>query len=334
MAGYALNFPVIPAHHSDFFQPVSSGAFVFYEYTPMRSLSLRRNPHNSRNRAQIELVEVLLLPDLETDFHAFDRGLIDVLHLPLSDWARHQGVRSPNYDIFPAMYFEFIGFNYTRSIFRDFITRQGIAHSFNAAEAVQSLYLAHAVRSVTPIHPYSWAANAEILGPTYDPDRAAALLGILRIPEPLEILANEENSQRVAIAKKLAASLNRAGLPANAVIVPADEYFSRLASHNFDLFVGGMKLPFAPDVEFFFQNSPLFMFDAQLEAAFANVQLASTEIAYVQALQNLQQVFADRLPVIGLAFKHSALLTTPRVHGGINPTPCRVFSNANEWLIY
>ncbi|MCL2576951.1 MAG: ABC transporter substrate-binding protein [Defluviitaleaceae bacterium] len=342
MAGYSLNFPVIPRHYyenqrspqsSENMNPVGSGPFVFESLTPMRSMTLNRNPYYSRGRARIEEAEIIFLPNIETDFHAFERGRTDVIHLPLTEWTRHHGVRSPVYEIIPAMYFEFIGFNYRNTIFRDIYTRQGIAHAFNADEAVSGLYLAHAVRSVTPIHPYNYAASASVVGPVYDPARAAALLGTVRTDEPLIILANAENKQRVSIAERLAESLTRAGLPANAEIVTTDEYFERINTHDFDLFIGGMELPFAPDVRIFFEAGEMFLHDPILEAAYSVLMFASTEAAYTQATTRLQQAFAEQLPVIGLAFKHSALLTSPRITGNLSPVPDHVFINAYEWDI-
>lgn len=340
MAGYSLNFPIIPQHHytgqnsprsRNNMNPLGSGPFVFESYSQMRAMSLQRNIH-FRDGVQIERAEIVFLPDTETDFYAFERGRIDAIHLPLTEWTRHHGVRSPMYEIFPAMYFEFIGFNFTRSIFRSIHTRLGVAHAFNADEAVAAFYLAHAVRSATPIHPYGWAAG-HVDAPVYDPHRAAALLGTVRIDAPLVVLVNEENPQRVGVAERLAESLRNAGLSTYVEAVPNDEYFARLAAHDFDLFVGGVQLPFAPDVQLFFQGGGSFVHDPILESAYNALTLASTEAAYAQAISGLQQAFVERLPIIGLSFQHSAVLTNPRIITTTNPTPDHVFVNVNEWVI-
>jgi peptide/nickel transport system substrate-binding protein len=330
MAGYSLNFPILPRHFDEK-NPVGSGAFMLSSHAPTRSMTLARNPY-FRDATQIEEVEIIFLPDFATDFAAFERGRIDALHLPLTDWTRHGGVRSPVYEVFPAMYFEFIGFNYRKNIFRDIHTRRGIAHAFNACDAVSGLYLSHAARSVTPVHPYNWAADDNIPPPLYDPSRAAALLGTIRLDQPLTIIANAENPQRVSIAMRLAGSLTSAGLPAHAEILPSEEYFSRIATHDFDLFIGGMELPFAPDVQVFF-NGGLSPHDPALEAAYTNLALASTEAAFAQAMSRLQHVFVEQLPVIGLAFKHSAVLANPRIITPLNPMPDHAFANINGWEI-
>jgi hypothetical protein len=155
----------------------------------------------------------------------------------------------------------------------------------------------------------------------------------VRISEPLIVIANAENRQRAAIAERLAESLTNAGLPTNAEIILNEEYFERLRNHDFDLFIGGMELPFAPDVRIFFEAGDMFLHDATLEAAYSVLMFAGSEVAYAQAMTRLQQAFAEQLPVIGLAFKHSALLANPRVSGNLSPAPDHVFFNAHEWSV-
>ncbi|MCL2456302.1 MAG: ABC transporter substrate-binding protein [Defluviitaleaceae bacterium] len=372
MAGYSLTFPIIPQHfyanagnnsraqsvaegaftmNNSRAQSVAEGAFTMNnsraqsvaegvftigsgpfaldEYVPMRSMTLRRNSYNFFSK--IEQIDVVFLPDAETDFHAFERGRIDALHLPLTEWTRKQGVRSPVYEIFPAMYFEFIGFNFKKNFFRDVHTRTGIAHAFDAADAMNALYLAHATHSLTPIHPQNWAADdVKII---FDPARAAALLRTQRTVEPLIIIAPAENSQRAAIARKLANALCEVGLESRAEIISQEEYFERIAAFDFDLYIGGMKLSFAPETQIFFRAGELFFSDSALEAAHAALQFASTETAYVHALRALQQTFAERLPIIGLGFLHDALLANPRIASDLNPAPDHVFANLHEWKL-
>ena len=343
--GYALNFPVIPLHYyqgetnkdSDAnMNPVGNGLFILDSHLPMRSVTLARNPYSFRSRPQIEQIDVLLLPDEQTELYALDQGRIDALHLPLTEWIRHHGVRHLRHEILPAMYFEFIGFNYNRDMFHELHVRQGIAHAFNADEVVGAVYLAHAVRSVAPIHPYNWAAG-EVVNPAFDQARAQALLDFMRLDlrpyYPLVILVNEENPQRVSIARALAQSLNVVGLPSIVASVPEDEYFYRLDNHDFDLFIGGVNLSFSPDVSFLFQQNEMFIHDGWLENAFTAMMIATTESAYLQAVANFRQAFAERLPVVGLAFRHSAVLADARIENNLNPAPDNVFYGINEWSL-
>ena len=340
VAGYSLGFPIIPRHFfegetnpgsSRNMQPVGSGAFKFHSILPTRSLTLVQNPYSLRP-AQIGQVDVVFLPDGQTEFYAFDHGRIDALHLPFTEWVGRHGVRQVRHENIPAMYFEFIGFNFENEFLRSLQVRQGIAHSFNADEIVGALYLAQAVRAATPIHPFSWASG-DVPGPVFDQARAAALIGHNRPEYPLVIITNEESFQRVNIARRLSESLNAIGLASEVQTLPRAEYLARLESGEFDLFIGSVILSFAPGMQFFFENGGMFMHDDYLENAFHNMLLATTETAYKQAVQQFSETFVERLPVIGLGFTHSSVLANMRVGPGLGPSPDNVFGGVGGWEI-
>ena len=341
-AAYALNFPIIPQHYYRGhinprsplnMAPLGNGPYILQSIVPMQSITLERNPYTFRNRAKIEQVQVLFIPDAETKIHAFDQGVVDAVRLPFAEWVKHRSIKPVNPEEFPAMYFEFVGFNFQRDIFNDIEIRQGIAQAFNIDEAMNAVYLHQAVRAVSPIHPRSWMHDNQVDGPGYDPARATQLLRFVNPQEPLEILVNTEHIERVHIAERLAAGLNAARLPAEVIALPFDEYYSRLTYGYFDLFLGGMILDFAPDFAFMFQGGALFGIDLEMEALFAGLNIASTETAFLQAVSQLQQGFTDRLPIISLGFRHSAVLTGTRVTQGRAPASDNVFGFVNEWEI-
>ncbi|MCL2405636.1 MAG: ABC transporter substrate-binding protein [Defluviitaleaceae bacterium] len=341
-ASYALSFPIIPEHYYSGhvnttsprnMQPLGNGPYNFASRVPMQSMILEKNPYTFRRTPTISVIEVLLIPDAQTKLHAFDQGVIDAIRLPFAEWVKHPSVKPVNHEEFLAMYFEFIGFNFERGIFRNINARQAVAHAFNADEAINAEYLHRAVRAASPIHPRSWMHDNNITGPEYDPARAAVLLRAINIPEPLQILVNTEHIERVHIANRLATGLVTAGHPAIVIALPFDEYYARLQDGEFDLYLGGMKLDFVPDFAFMFQGGPLFTSDPVLEGLFASLSLASTESAYLQAVSQLQQGIVDRLPIISLGFRHSAVLTGTRVAQGRMPASDHVFIYVNEWEI-
>ena len=337
-ASYALNFPIIPEHHfsghvnarsARNMEPLGNGPYRLVSVAPMQAMMLERSPYTFRRQPQIDNIEVIFIPDAETALHAFDQGVVDAIRLPFAEWVKHPSVKPVNHEEFPAMYFEFIGFNFAS--FEDEIARQAIAHAFNAEEAMRAEYLHRAVRAVSPIHPQSWMHDNNIAGPAYDPRRAAELLSQIEMPEALTIVVNTEHIERVHIAQRLAAGLIAIGQPAEVIALPFYEYYTRLTEGEFDLFLGGMQLDFVPDFAFMFQDGPLFASDPVMEGLLMGLNIASTESAYMQAVSQLQQGFVDRLPIISLGFRHSAVLTGTRVHQGRTPAPDNVLIFVNEW---
>jgi len=330
--GVSLGFPIIPAHHfrnNMNADPIGNGSFVFEYHSPMRSIRLTQNLSSFRPIAHFTDVEVIFLPDAQTELYAFDQGRIDAIYLPLTEWVRHHTVRHPGYEIFPAMYFEFIGFNFN-SEFSNINMRQGIAQVFDACDAIGAVYLHHAQRATTPFHPAGiMAAEVEVL--PHDPARARALLYAEPLQRPIIIIANDDNPQRVSTARRLAAELNAIGVHTRAEILPYGEYFARLEEGGFDIFVGGMTLNYPPDIQIFFSGG-MFMDCELLKEAYEQArQLHFNEAQYLQALAEFQQTFTDRLPIISLAFRHSAVLTNQRIMQNVAPATGNVLGWVNEW---
>ena len=339
LVGIDLNFPIIPRHHyqgqnRNSMTPLGNGPFLFESHTNMRNIMLAQNPASFRTLSHIQNIEVIFLPDAQTELYAFDQGRIDAIYLPLTEWVRHHSVRHPHYEIFPAMYFEFIGFNFRNEIFQNLHMRQGIAHAFNASEAVQAVYLTHAVRATSPIHPNSFMSG-NVSGLRYDPVRARALLNAVPVDRPLTIIVNRDNPQRVSMGERLTGALNAIGMPARIEALHYEEYFARLDSGDFDLFIGGMNLALIPDVSIFFkpQEASLFIDDEVLQASFDAMESAGTQADYLTAVTRFQHDFAERLPVIGLAFRHSAVLTSTHITQNRAPAPDNILGWVNLWVI-
>ena len=340
-AAYGLNFPIIPEHyyrgHNNFgssrnMAPLGNGTFIIEDLSPMLSMTLVGNPYTFR-RAVIDRVDVLFIPDAESMLHAFDQGIVDAIRMPFSEWVKHRSVKTAVPADFPAMYFEFIGFNFNGGLFCDVRARQGVAYAFDIDEAVSDVYSHQAIRAVSPIHPSSWMHDDEVHGPAYDIARAMSLLRTVDTYEPLTVLVNEEHIERVIIAERLLAGLVRAGMEAELIVLPFEEYYARLMEGEFDLFLGGMQLDFAPEFGFMFEPSELFGYAPEMAVYLANLGYASTETAFLQAVSQLQQGFNQHLPVISLGFRHSAVLTGTRVQQLHAPATDHNFVFANEWII-
>jgi len=332
--GYALLFPLIPRHYYLVetnpaslrnLSPIGNGLFMFEGMG--QTMRLVRNPNTFRTLPAFERVEVLLLPDAQIDLYAFDRSLIDALRLPMPEWTRIPGATPVRGDDFPTMYFEHIGFNYNREFFHELEVRQGVAQLINADDLIETLYLHHAVRAATPIHPHSWKNDASVQPLLHDPQRARTLLrNVPRdVDNPWIIIVGEDSPERVTIALHFAHALNDAGIHAEVHALPCTDFALRLAEGDFDLYVGWVELCFAPIFDFLFPHDPV------LEGLYAVTRFAATETAFLAAMVQLQQAFAERVPVVGLAFRHSSVLMHPRLTAAEPPAAGRVLLRVDGW---
>ena len=347
-AAYMFNFPIIPSSYFDPMAPMGNGPYMFSNYTPGESVQLIRNPFTFRSPF-IGQVDVMITRDALTDLYAFDRGLVDVYQAEMMEWSRHRSIKPVEFSIYAAMSYEFIGFNFARALPRQPEFRQAIAHSLDIDRILGDAFLTHAVRTTTPIHPHSWLHEPNTHVFEFDMERAERLAmqvhplwprdeqGEMR---PLEVLVNWNNREGLVVAQAVVDQMNAIGMPAEWVPIPFDVLQARLREGEFDLFVGGYYFSFRPDIRFAFHSeSPdnlLSYYDPVLDRLLEAVVIGVTDSQYQRALADMQKHFAEQLPVISLAFRHSALITDRRIHGqfgGLNPSPDNIFANVHEWFV-
>jgi len=335
---YEFGFPLIPRHHfqgGDALAPPGNGPFAFVSLGAY--LVLERNPFTVRTMPYIQRVDVLITPDVETDLHAFDRGLSDVFVKSVPDWAQHPSTQPVRFAEFPAKHYEFVGFNFRRAFTADPAFRQAVAHAIGVPQLIHYAFLTHAVPADAPVHPQSWLYAAEAAFP-FDMDRAQALVREATDgPEALTILVNENNPERVRMANQVAVQLVAAGLEAHVEAVPFDAYLARLRAGDFDLFLGGFLLDVLPHWHFAFHSqgaeNVFGLADPGLDALLDAVVASVTDSQFQRAMADVQQHIAQHLPIISLGFRHDALVVNQRILGDIRPTAQNVFANVEAWHI-
>jgi peptide/nickel transport system substrate-binding protein len=194
---YLFDFPLIPEHHysgGNDMLPLGNGLYTFEEYEPGKSMRLLQSPYTFRQRAYIEYIDAVILPDAETELHAFDQRLIDVISLEVTEWSRHKSTKPTHYGEYTAMYYEFIGFNFKTEIISDFRFREAVARCFNADELISDVFLTHAARSVSPINPASWLYDADAPVYGYDTERAKTLIEQIKSGEVAETTPTAEEA--------------------------------------------------------------------------------------------------------------------------------------------
>ncbi|MCL2415536.1 MAG: hypothetical protein FWD01_01880, partial [Defluviitaleaceae bacterium] len=158
-------------------------------------------------------------------------------------------------------------------------------------------------------------------------------------PLEISVLVNEENEERVAIARNLAANLRSAGAAAVTEIVSFDEYQHRLLTGDFDIFVGGFSLALNPDLSFAFHSdniggSNIFGYNSnEMDLLLYIVRQSTTDFGLMSGMRDLQNHIADNLPIYGIAFNREIVTTSPRLYGNFATRADDIFANIRQWFV-
>ena len=154
---------------------------------------------------------------------------------------------------------------------------------------------------------------------------------------PIAVLVNKENNDRISVAQELVYSMNRIGFYTELLILPFEEYSERLHNRDFDIFVGGFLLSLIPDVRFAFHSqSPQNLFSFSCEETDRLMEIAvqtGNDALFMIALADIKKQLSEELPVVSLAFRHSAIVVDRRIHGELSPNAMNIFANVHQWFI-
>ncbi|MGL4361939.1 MAG: peptide ABC transporter substrate-binding protein [Cellulosilyticaceae bacterium] len=355
-----LFFPVVPKHiydvpkeQSDKVIPIGSGPYKFISKTPNKEVVLQANPNYFNGKPHIEQIKIMLVPDKNSELHAFEQNLIDVIYTDIMDWGKYTKDKSAEVYEMSTQYYEFIGVNFNNPLFQNPVIREILVYGLNRQQLLNTYYLGHGVITDTPISPNSFLYDQTIGTKEFDKEKAKLLLVqegyifdnktkyFVKNNEPLkfDLLVNKENKERLAVAEGVAKMYKEIGIEVNLDIVDAATYRERIYNKKYETFLGGWKLSYIPDLSFAFHSGQInngdnFISyrDSKMDELLAQVFNTSPKDA-ASAYSLLQQYFVEQNPYISLYFRNGALITKKKIKGNIQPTPLNIYTNVERWKV-
>lgn len=365
---YNMCFPVICAHYygadnvvtsAKNLEPMGNGAFKFESFTPAKELRLSKSENSFGQTPYIDNICVIISPDESTDLYSFDQGLTDIVSTNITEMGKYDATKKTKRFEYTTNYYDFIGFNFNRSMFQDKSVRKAVAYCVPKENILESVYLNHAADAATPINPNSWLYEESVQKYHYDLSHAKVLLeesgwidsnndkirdrNVNEFFETLKvsILVNEENEERRQIALRLADEMKTIGFDVSINVEPFEVYSQKLQERDYDIFIGGWQFSVVPDYSFMLHSNQASngtnyasykneQMDELLNSAYSAVKEEDVKVAY----SNLQKYIAEEIPYLSLVFRNSALFTNKRIYGEIQPLENNIYHAINEWFIY
>lgn len=190
------------------------------------------------------------------------RGTLDMVEFNATEWDAYKSLEGINLLEFPAMVYQYMGFNTQAGATADKKVRQAIAYAIDRNVIIHNLMNDHASALYTPIHPLTWAFTDEVEKYEFDLDKANALLdeagwtkgsdGIrekggqklhLRLVYP-----NVGNQVRIRTAPVVQQMLKEIGVEVELVGYDFATVSQKVfTEYDFDLYFIGMSLAIDPD---------------------------------------------------------------------------------------
>jgi peptide/nickel transport system substrate-binding protein len=231
---------------------------------------------------------------------------------------------------------QYIGCNVSRAPLDSADFRHALSLGLDRDSATSAFLSGHGKAAQFPVSPVS-PLYPESLEERYSLDDFTAALTAsgYTAERTLTLLVNEENSFKSAIAEEIAETFTNAGVPITVQILPWDAYTAALASGDFDLYYGEVKLTADWDLSSLLGTGGSLNYGGwsdtrtdQLLAAYA----AATDRS--AAMEQLCKYLQAQSPIFPVCFKSTSVLLQANVLDGLAPTAAEPFYSLTDCVIH
>lgn len=326
---------------------VGSGPYKMTEYSPDQFYRFEANPDYFRGVPQVDELVVIIFADDAGALAAIRSGEVDVSFERVSpeqiDLLAGQG--SLEISQGPEFTTQMINFDASKAPFDDLAVRQAMSLAIDAQDIVDTVYLGAAtVGSPGWVHPDKAVYNTDVV-PEFDPAAANALLdsagytdsdgdGVREFggePMSFEMITNSSDSLRLRIAELTADMLSDVGIEITVASVETATWeeavwpgFDINNGRNYEIATWGWSAPIQANtirVAELVHSDPGIGFlnltgfsNPDVDAIAAALGTEADPAAFEAGIKELQQLLADNVPFIMLAYPDGAYVYNADVY--------------------
>lgn len=343
------------------FVPIGTGAYrLDKEKTTTNAIVLTANGNWHGGKPAIGQVVLHVVKDSDAAVYAFEANEVNVLTAKTLNLQQS----SPRNEFYTYSYTTntllFLGVNHVKKVWQNADVRQVLGFVLHKQEMLDNEMYGRAVETDVPVIPSAWFAQKADKSRREQADINQMMLTAgwqkeedgfyYKVPaqnteEDTEteesdekekltasILVNEENTERVHLAERIAAQLTTAGMETTVKSVSFSEYQSRIRAGDFSLFLGEVMLEKNMDPTFLTGDGNYFGYEnpdlnAALEPA---ARTKDTEVRR-QCFAEYTEKFLKEAPFVPLFFRTENVVYDKTISGNRMPTMFRPYRALDTW---
>ena len=330
-----MDIPIVKAGTSDSTAPVGTGPYLFS--SSEAGTYLVANQSWWRGGGQpVDRIALVEAADQDTMLYRFTSHDVQLVTADLTGTAPVSATGNVVYQDVNTTILQYIGCNVTRPPLDSASFRQLLWKGINRSNVVSAFLSGHGVAAQFPISPVSSLYPADLEERFSHEDFTSGLAANGYVADrPLTLLVNSENDFKVSVANYLADTFTANGVPVTVQALPWEEYTAALATGEFDLYYGEVRLTADWDLSSLLGTGGFLNYGGwadertdQLLAAFAvstdRAAAASTLCSYLKA----------QAPILPVCFKSTSVLMQNNVLESLTPTMAEPFYNLSSCTIH
>lgn len=330
-----LNIPIVKAGTEQNPAPIGTGPYLFsLENTqPWLIANQQWWRGNGQPTDRIALVEAA---DQDTKLYRFTSHEVQLITADLTGTDPISATGNTGYLDANTTILQYLGCNVTRAPMDNPTFRKALSAGINRSHIVSAFLSGHAKATQFPISPAAALYPVDLEIPYTHESLATELerAGYMA-DRTLTLLVNEENAFKVSVAQYLAETFAAAGVPMEAKVLPWEEYTAALASGDFDLYYGEVKLSADWDLTALLAAGGSLNYGGWANSTTDNLlsAFAASEDRSPSA-RTLCLHLQQSASILPLCFKSTSVLIQTDVLEGLHPTMAEPFYNLTDCTIH
>lgn len=335
-----LDIPIVRRGTESRTVPVGTGPYLYI--TEGTQDYLKANPAWWRGQTQpLVRMELSAVKDEDTAAYRFSSGEVQLISSDLlsgGSLSAASGVTVTAADTTELLY---LGFR-CGGLFESAALRQAVSYGVDRASLVSGYLSGYARAAAFPISPASrlYPADQEHSYQLSRYTEALSTLGYGADGEERQrsatLLVCDESSEKLAMAKAIAARLSQGRLTVTVKALPWEQYLTALQNGKYDLYLAEVRLTAEWELSPLVGSGGSLNYggysDAQMDQLLAQFRAAQgEERSYVAA--QLCRYLAQQVPLVPICFLRSSVLTQTAVLSTLTPTAASPFYGLENWKI-
>lgn len=311
---------------------------------------------NSIGLPYIEEVNIKIYGKNQSVMNAFQSQEVDVITADRTNWIGYSGRTDIVLKKHVSNQFEFIAFNLSNKILKEKEVRTAIAYAVDRGQIISSIMPGEAVASDLPVIPDTWLNDTNVVSYERDVEKAKQILvdsgwkdnnGIyykringVNTPLSLELMVNDDNEIRLAVAEKIKEQLKEAGIGIEIKKVRWDEELGKVQTGKFDMVFIGCTVTSVPDISFLYSSAEIGTglnisgYSNEQVDRYLSLILKEKDPSMKKAyFINMKEIINQDLPYLGLYFYNEAVIYNKRLRGELNPSVWGRYYDFTKWYI-
>lgn len=355
---YYLNFPILSSSYyldTDFWNtdknkaPITTGQYKISEVNN-NTIVLEKNQswwNAKKDTTIIEKITINLYSTAAELYNAFKMGSIDLISTENGSYQDYIGTIGYDVTEIEGREFIFLALNTQSSNLSDVNVRKAIRAALDKDRVISNSFGNMYKSANFVLNTGSYLVNTQEEN-FYNVDEKSNLLssagwefknGIWQKIEnykakalELNLVVRASDGTRRRAAEDIKSQLGEQGIIVNIIYADDSSYNSYLNNINYDMMLGSIKQPIAPDLSTYFGYNNLAKFSNSEIDDIMNVAKNSTDSNELKSkYQRLYEIYNDEVPYIGIARNKIIAVKNTELVGDVKANWYSMFYNIKEW---